>query len=167
MNSHVGSSLGWNHDCKPQSEQPNPLGPCLTVCSRRPEHIQTTSTKCFRCLDTICSVRASLGQVSARICHMLPWTHVSPVWRGGERRSVVSQLPREQTPAGSLTVEASSESCCDISYRPDQKRLGTNHITHRRSGNRRDELQWMVSQLKGFFRWLFKTINLKLKHSAV
>lgn len=68
------------------------------------EHNQTKSPKCFRCLDTICSVRACFGWVSARICHMLPRTHVGPTGGEGRGGSVVSQVPRERTPAGFLTV---------------------------------------------------------------
>lgn len=82
-------------------EQPNPLGQCLTVCSPSAEHIQTKSPKCFRCLDTICSVRACLGRVSARICHMLPRTHVSPT--GGEGRGDLSSPgPPEGTDPGGV-----------------------------------------------------------------
>lgn len=56
---------------------------CL-FCEHQTLFAATTSPKCFTCLDTICSVRASPGSPSAPICHMLPPTHVGPVWRGGK-----------------------------------------------------------------------------------
>lgn len=104
-----------------QSEQPNPLGQCLTVSSPSAEHIQTKSPKCFRCLDTICSVRACLGRVSARICHMLPWTHVSPTGAEGREDLLSPRSRGNGTQQGFWqSVKASSASCYYFIFRLEQ-----------------------------------------------
>lgn len=73
---------------------------CL-FCEHRTLFAATTSPKCFTCLDTICSVRASPGSPSAPICHMLPPTHVGPVWRGGEGAAFCRPPSPEGTPSSS------------------------------------------------------------------
>lgn len=117
---------------------------CRTYSDKKPKMLQMSGHNMFSESMSWPSISSYLPYAAMNTCQ--------PDWRGGERRSVVFQVSREQTPAGSLTISQSIITELLQHYvwtgAEDQKWPWTNHVSHTRPDDQEGCFCKMVCLLK-------------------